>query len=409
MSRLIVWLLLSLLLAYASANASAATPRPGTLDRAFSQDGLDNVSRDHTTIPRAAVLSPGGALVVAGDHAQLLRVSRKGGLVGTFGTRGRARMPHGRDFDGNDTLSALVRRPDGSYVIAGLARTDTAFLAAFSAAGQRLRSFGTAGRVLLPQHAYVRPARTLLAAPDGGLTWALTRDHLLQAPTQADLVTVTPAGVAAEHLAPWPQEPRYMSGAPALWFGAGAPRLLSPADVNTPAPSGLLTVGAATTGPVPDALAHAADVVGAAADVLVVETGRRGTLSRVADGGFGARRWTFTPGGRLGTSIGAAIDDRNGGAFIATPVVRGPYTRNYHRSVAVAHIDASGNVDRRFGSKGVLDVWRKPSGVGGTPILTFDRARRRLWLVNDNAYGYYDIREDVPSGHDVLVAAIRTR
>lgn len=411
--------------------APGASARPGTLDRGFSGDGLAKVTRGGGTIPVAVLPAAGGAISVLTEGGDaVVRVRRDGRPDPRFGRRGIASLPVVADADGNAAPRAFAVRPsDGAILVAGKSRGDVVTVSALDARGRVLTSFGRGGVAALPQQAFASGASQLLVEPDGGVTWAVTRSTSYpSAPVTPDLAWLRLTA----------------SGAPDAGFGtSGVVRLVTGTQTGygrAPSalwrtPSGALRVAlqsyeqpvalyGLTPGGAPSLLAAPAFggrivtepgrlVAPVGDDLLVADTGtgdRRTTtrLSRLADGGLGPARWTAHLGRRLPIPD-IVIPDRQGGAYVAGAATRGARTTSYQRVIAVAHVKAGGVVDRRFGRNGILDVHlRGHNRFISTPSLCLDRARGRLWLVADAGSGYFDIREDF-GGHDVVVAAIRTR
>jgi uncharacterized delta-60 repeat protein len=154
--------------------------RDGRLDRSFSRDGFQRVDfrrRDDAAV--AVDVQRDGRIVVAGastvevkparKRIALVRLNRNGTVDGRFGTRLTRPASGG-------TASAVLVRPDGRIIVAGVAYRDpwghqtTRWLVAGYLANGRLdRSFGDQGFVLANFGTGDDSASSILPQPDGKL------------------------------------------------------------------------------------------------------------------------------------------------------------------------------------------------------------------------------------------------
>lgn len=95
----------------------------GSVDTSFGAGGKSTFNFGGQDLGRAAALQPDGAIILAGGTASaggedftIARLSPAGGLDGSFGTGGKATV----DFGGVDVARAVLLRPDGTIVAAGV-------------------------------------------------------------------------------------------------------------------------------------------------------------------------------------------------------------------------------------------------------------------------------------------------
>jgi hypothetical protein len=415
----------------------ARAAAPGQLDPRFSGDGIAKVTHDDGSIPTAVAAAAGGAVYVAvTQRFAVLKIRPDGARDRHFGHAGAATVARDGVWDGNAEPEALAVRPsDGAVFLAGRTRGDLAIIAAFTRAGVPLPGFGVGGQVQIPLHGFGWGASQLLFEPSSGaITYAVSRAAFGAARPQGTpdlvLLQLTAGGApdvsfgqgGAVHVG-LADSPGYSGGQIALWRMAnGELRAVTHGYSGANAFVGFDAHGqlAASFGQAGRSMLGGRvigrpgrQVVPVGADLLVADAGTRAAgsatrVTRLADGGLGRARWTAMLGRRMPRPEDL-IADREGGAYVAATATRGAGTKNYQRVIAVAHVKAGGVIDRRLGDNGVLDVHlRGHNRMISTPLLLLDHAHRRLWLVADAGSGFFDIREDY-GGHNVLVAAIRTR
>jgi uncharacterized delta-60 repeat protein len=157
----------------------------GSYDTAFGANGL--VSTDFETmydIAYALALQPDGKIVLAGTRVVdvgamiLARYNSNGSPDASFGSGGKVLLPQ----DGEDeSATALVLQPDGKILVGGsIYPSATAMsdflLARFTPAGSPDASFGTAGRVTT-DFGGIEEAFSLALQPDGRILLVGQIDH----------------------------------------------------------------------------------------------------------------------------------------------------------------------------------------------------------------------------------------
>jgi uncharacterized delta-60 repeat protein len=96
----------------------------GNLDRRFGGDGIKVINLGIHCVANDVVVYGSGKVVLAGYGSStgtetdfvMARLKPGGGMDDTFGSEGIAAA----HFAGNQELQAMVRQPDGKYVVGGL-------------------------------------------------------------------------------------------------------------------------------------------------------------------------------------------------------------------------------------------------------------------------------------------------
>ena len=152
----------------------------GALDPDFADGGVFTLfEQGILSNPRAVAVQPDGAIVVLGDHYDLVRLTAAGTPDPSFGTNGRRQIALG--FGAATNSNGLVRQSDGKLVIAGFGETTPndldVVLVRLDEHGELDPEFGTGGVVTTDfplengQHGF-DIGSSIVIQPDGKLVVA---------------------------------------------------------------------------------------------------------------------------------------------------------------------------------------------------------------------------------------------